>query len=199
MQRRRKLRSGRVERTESIAALASPARQDIIDTIETLGGEATIAMLADQLGRPADGLYYHVKLLVRAGLLATAPGRSRAGRDERRYRLPVRAGEHLGLVYRPRDPRNAAAVRRVVRGMMGIARRDFDKALAAPGTSVAGSRRELWAARALGWVSDAELAEMNRLLERLSSLLRRPRRPSSRQLVSLVFVLAPVAARPRRR
>ena len=48
-------RSGRIRSARAIAALASPVRQEIIDTVELLGGSATIAELASQLGRPADG------------------------------------------------------------------------------------------------------------------------------------------------
>src|SRR5689334_6560879 len=172
-QRRGPIRGGRISDAAAIAALASPVRQELFDTLEALGGVATIAELAEQLGRPADGLYYHVDLLRRAGLLVAAPaGRSRAGRSERRYRIPARPGR-VGLGYRPREPRNVAAVRAVVGGMLRIARRDFDRALVGD-VVVDGPRRELWAARGTGWVSDAELAALNRLLVQLTQLLRRP-------------------------
>jgi len=183
----------------AIAALASPVRQEVFDTIDALGGTATIAELAAQLGRPADGLYYHVEVLRRAGLLSTAPdGRSHAGRPERRYRIPVREGMRVSLGYRPREPRNAAAVRGVVGGMLRIARRDFDRALAGDAV-IDGARRELWAARRTGWVSDADLAAINRLLRELLAHLGRPRDESRRRMVSLCFVLAPMTARPTRR
>ena len=61
--------AGRITAVTAIAALGSPVRQEIIDTVELLGGKATIAELAAQLGRPADGLYYHVRRLVAVGLL----------------------------------------------------------------------------------------------------------------------------------
>jgi hypothetical protein len=183
----------------AIAVLASPVRQELFDTLEALGGLATIAELAEQLGRPADGLYYHVELLRRAGLFVPAAiGRSRAGRSERRYRTPARGGRLIGLGYRVRDPRNVAAVRSVVGGMLRIARRDFDRALAGD-VVTEGPRRELWAARGTGWVSDAELAQINRLLLQLTALLRRPRVGPRHRLISLCFVLAPMTARPKRR
>ena len=197
--RRARLRTGRIAAPSTIAVLASPIRQELLDTLEALGGVATIAELAEQLGRPADGPYYHVELLRRAGLFVAAPrGRSRAGRSERRYRTPVRAGEHFGIAYRPREPRNAAAVRGVVGGMLRIARRDFDRALTGDVT-VTGPHRELWAARGTGWVSDAELAELNRLLIRLAGHLRKPRGGARQRLISLCFVVAPMTPRPTRR
>jgi len=197
-QRRAPIRGGRITDAAAIAALASPVRQELFDTLEALGGVATIAELAEQLGRPADGLYYHVDLLRRAGLLIpAAAARSRAGRNERRYRIPGPPGQ-IGLGYRPREPRNATAVRSVVGGMLRIARRDFDRALVGD-VVVDGPRRELWAARGTGWVSDAELAALNRLLVQITELLRRPRGGARHRLISLCYVLAPMTARPRRR
>lgn len=182
-----------------IRVLGSPVRQELVDTLEALGGQATIAQLAEQLGRPADGLYYHVEILRRAGLFVAARGgRSRAGRSERRYRTPTRAGAELRLDYAP--PRNAGSVRAVVAAMVRIARRDFDRALAtSPAVAVTGPRRALWASRGTGWVSDAELARINRLLVQLTTLLRRPRGGPRQRLLSLCFVLAPMTPRPRRR
>ena len=198
-QRRDRFRAGRITDAAAIGALASPVRQELFDTLEALGGVATIAELAEQLGRPADGLYYHVDLLRRAGLLAAAPaGRSRAGRSERRFRISSKPGRALGLGYRPREPKNAAAVRAVVGGMLRIARRDFDRALI-DDVAVDGPRRELWAARGTGWVSDAELVAINRLLVQLTRLLRRPRGGPRHRLISLCYVLAPMTPRPRRR
>jgi DNA-binding transcriptional ArsR family regulator len=199
-----KLRGGQIADPRAIAALASPVRQEILDTIEALDGMATIAELAAQLGRPADGLYYHVAVLARAGLLVAAPERrSRAGRSERRFRVPVVRGRALRLVYRPRDARNTSAVRDVVGGMLRIARRDFDRALAhaaaAGAVTVDGPRRTLWAARGTGWVSDDELTQINALLTRIAALLRQPRDGDRQRLISLCHVLAPMTARPVRR
>lgn len=190
---------GRIQSASAIAVLASPVRQELIDTVEALGGSATVRELADQLGRPADGLYYHVEMLRKAGLLVASPGRSRAGRDERRYRIPVRRGDRLRLVYRPEEKANAAAVRGVARGMLRIARRDFEAALARPGVAVDGPARALWASRSTGWLSAAELRELNRLLRRVATMMDQPRDGKRRHLASLVFVLAPLQARPRRR
>ena len=177
--------SGRITGRSATAALASPVRQEIVDTIEALGG-ATIAELAGHLGRPADGLYYHVRRLVRAGLLVGA------GAPEV-YRTPATRGP-LRLDYHL----DAAAVRRVIAGMLRIARRDFDAGFAVPGVIASGPRRSLWAGRSKGWVGARDLAEINALIERIQRILRRPRRRGDR-LASWCFVLAPTTERPARR
>ncbi len=63
-----------------VRLLSSPVRQEIVDTLATLGGEAGVASLADQLGLPADGLYYHLRALVAGGLVDEIPGHSGAER-----------------------------------------------------------------------------------------------------------------------
>jgi hypothetical protein len=62
-----------------------------------------------------------------------------------------------------------------------------------------GPRRALWAGRGKGWVSPTELVELNAHLRAIAALLRRPRRRDDDQLVSVCFVLAPIAAQPTRR
>lgn len=178
---------------KAIALLAHPLRQEIADTLAAMGGEGDVAALAAQLGRPADRLYYHCRLLQRGGLLQQVDGDARA----RRYRLAGPAGQALWLDYRG-DSDARAAVTQVIDGMLHIAQRDFRAALAEPRTVLAGERRELWAARSKGWVNAAEVAEINRLLARLEQLLLGPRRPGRDRLMSLSFVLAPLAPAPRR-
>jgi DNA-binding transcriptional ArsR family regulator len=188
-----KKRNTAVENAGEIEILASPTRIELIDTLEALGGDASVAELAVHLGRPADGLYYHLRQLAAAGLViekSTAEGR--------RYR-PRSRGEGLRLRYRPGATANAKAVAHVAASVLRIAGRDFSRALADPDTKAEGPLRELWAARGKGWVGDKELGEINRLLTRLTTLLRQPRSATRDRLIVLSWVLAPVDAKPARR
>jgi len=177
-----------------VGALASPVRQEIIDTLEALGGEAAVATLAAQLGRPSDGLYYHLRLLVRAGVLEELADNG----DGRRYRTAAR-GRRLRLKYLPGATPNARAVERVAAGMLRIARRDFAAAIRRADTVAEGPMRTLWASRTKGWVGRDELEAINALLERLIELLQRGPSPARRHLLSVTWVVAPVEARPARR
>ncbi|MBN8482489.1 MAG: helix-turn-helix transcriptional regulator [Xanthomonadales bacterium] len=181
-----------MSRAATIRLLASPARQEIIDTLEALGGEASVAELAAQLGRPADGLYYHLRLLARGRVVEEITG---AG-DARRYRTCATGGR-TRLEYRPGATANAAAVQRVAASLLRIAGRDFAAAIARHDVAVEGPQRELWASRLKGWVGDTELAEINRLLERLTVLLHARRSTRRDRLVSLAWVLAPLEERSR--
>jgi len=185
---------GPIENPKEIELLASPTRIEIVDTLESLGGEASVAELAAQLGRPADGLYYHLRQLAEGGLLVET-----ATPEGRRYRTRMPEGERLRLRYKPGKNANAKAVCDVAASVLRVAGRDFKRAIADPDAVAEGALRELWAARNKGWVGDVELAEINRLLMRIKMLLHRPRTTTRNRLVALSWILAPVDAKPARR
>lgn len=179
-----------------IEVLASPVRQEIVDTLAALGGQVTAAELALQLGRHVDGLYYHLKVLCRAGLV----DESAAGEDEaRRYALPGRSTRALRLAYRPGSESGKQALRKFSRGLLKVAQQDFDDALEMPGVVTEGSARQLWAARNKAWLSQDDVEEANTLLRRLCELMSQPRTPERNQILSCTFVLAPQVALPKRR
>lgn len=177
-----------------ITLLASPLRQEIVDMLAALG-ETSIAELALQLGRHADGLYYHLKLLCRAALVEELP----SGEGGRRYRLAGAPGQPLRLAYRPGGAPHAQALRKFAHAMLQVAEDDFGAALDANGVVTEGPGRQLWAARNKAWLSKDELAEVNGLLERLCGLMSQPRAPERDQLLSCTFVLAPHAVQAKRR
>lgn len=183
-----------IDDAKKIAVLAAPARIEIVTALEAVDGLMTVAELADELGRPADGLYYHLRALVRGGFLE-----ERLDAGVRRYRSTVPAGQRSRLGYKPGATANARAVGRVAANMSRLSQRDFARALAVPDTKVEGALRELWAARVRGWVGEAELAQINRMLDEMNKLLRRSRSASTDKLVALHWVLAPIDVKPARR
>ncbi len=62
---------GAVRDPDHVRLLSSPVRQEVVDTLAALGGQASIAAMAEHLGRPADGLYYHMRALVESGLVTS--------------------------------------------------------------------------------------------------------------------------------
>ena len=179
---------------KTIELLASPLRQELVDALEARGGEASVAELAQDLGRRPDALYYHLRLLERGALVSATEGRSAAGRDERRYRLERPRGARYMLRYRPegaaKPQRHRAAVEKAIGGMLRIAGKDFAHALADPEAATEGATREVWASRQRGWVTRAELTEINRLLGRLNDIVQGPPSAGADRLLSFCFVLA---------
>lgn len=179
-----------------IEVLASPVRQEIVDTLAALGGQITAAELALQLGRHVDGLYYHLKVLSRTGLITE----SADGDDEgRRYALPGASTRALRLAYRPGSEAGKQALRKFSRGLLRVAQQDFDDALDVPGVVTEGNARQLWAARNKAWLSPDDVVEANALLQRLCELMSQPRTPERKHMLSCSFVLAPHVALPKRR
>lgn len=192
-------RGPRITDRAQLAALAAPLRQELLDSLRAAGGAASVRELAAQLGRPADGLYYHLRVLGELGLVTEEAGRSRGGRAERRYRLHGAKRGLLRVAYQPQLADNRDGLRALAGAMLRIAGRDFSAALARADLTVEGPERELWAARNKGWVSAAERRQLVALLEKAALLLGRPRSKARQHLMSLCFVLAPVTARPARR
>jgi DNA-binding transcriptional ArsR family regulator len=190
------LRPRQIDDPKRIRVLASPVRHEIVDTLSALGGTATVARLAEHLGRHADGLYYHLRLLKKAGLveeLAPEDG------EERMFRLAGSGKAPLRLAYRVERGGNGNALETYARGLLKVAQRDFTEALSIPDVVASGPRRQLWAARNKGWVSGADLAEVNALLERLCTLTSQKREAGRDVLMSLAFSLTPLARRAKRR
>ncbi len=179
-----------------IELLASPMRQEIVDTLGAAGGPVSVAELALQLGTHVDGLYYHLKVLGKAGLVvesATGPN------EARRYALPGEGTLALRLAYRTESEPGRRALSKFTHALLKVAQQDFDAALDMPDLVTDGCGRQLWAARNKAWLSEKEVAEANALLERLCELMSQPRTPERTRILSCAFVLAPHVARPKRR
>jgi predicted transcriptional regulator len=179
---------------EQVAALTSPVRQEVLDVVIARQG-CTVREIAETLGRPADGLYYHLKALVQVGLLREEPGDDPARGT--RYAAPTRG--IMYLEYRPEDADHSAAVRRVVGSMLRAAERNFSDGLSLEGLRPSGPDRNLNASRQRAWLDREQRREVNRLLARLQAILHEGCEPGAGELTTLTFVLAPMEASPVRR
>jgi hypothetical protein len=156
---------------KAIRLLASPVRQAILAHI-VASGPLTVAQHSAELHRPADRLYYHVRLLERAGLLRATDASPASGRPESAFDVP---GRPMQLKYEPRQPANRKAVGRVLRGVLRSARGDVDRALNTGTARVSGTRRELWAGRVSAALTQDELGLVNSALQDLLARFGRAR------------------------
>ncbi len=178
---------------KKVKALASPVRAAIIDVLEVLG-PATVVQVADSLGYPPDGLYYHFGMLERHGLVVRAE--PEPGSGAARFQLP---GHPATLRYRLDDARQQGATAKVVATMVRSAERSFRRAFAPGLATVEGPRRNLRAGRRTAWLTAAELQELNQHIERIHAIFGQgvPRRRGAR-LHEFTYVLAPVVEKGRR-
>jgi DNA-binding transcriptional ArsR family regulator len=171
-------------------ALAASTRQEIVDVLPRLG-TVSVAELAAALRRPADSLYYHLRILTRVGLVLTAGTRRVNSRREVLFRAVAR---ELTLSYQLGRNGNGNEVNAIIASMMRLGIRDFRNSFKAGEASVSGPNRELWALRRTAWLSKAQIAEVNRHIQRLMREMAAAKHPG--RLFAVTVVLTPLA-RPR--
>jgi len=174
-----------------VRALASPARQEVVDAL-VAAGPCSVAELAAHTGRAPDSLYFHVNRLVKVGLVVEQARRPTGKRPAAVFDVP---GRPLTLAYD--DVRASRDLGAVVSSSLRLADRDFGRAMKLGFAVVEGPRRNVWGGRAKGWVGPSELEEINRLFARVLEIIHGGRPGEGRQPQSLTFVLAPVRANQR--
>ena len=167
-------------------ALAAPTRQEIVDVLPGMG-TVSVAELASALGRPPDALYYHLRALKRVGLVLSSGSRTRNGRPEALFRA---IAPQMTLCYELGKNGNAAEINPIIASMMRIGTRDFRKAFRAGKAIVSGTDRELWALCNTGWLSQKQVGEVNRYIEKIRAVLLR--RPGNGRLYAVTMLLTPL-------
>jgi hypothetical protein len=80
--------------------------------------------------------------------------------------------------------------------MLRLGIRDFRRAFQQPEVIVSGPQRELWALRKTGRLSLAEIADVNRSIERLTNAVSKPH--GRGQLYGITILLTPLDHRRRK-
>jgi DNA-binding transcriptional ArsR family regulator len=170
-------------------ALAAPTRQEIVDVLPRMG-TVSVAELASALGRPADSLYHHLRILKRVGLVLSAGSRRVKGRRETLFRA---IAPEMSLCYELGRKGNGSQINAIIASMLRLGIRDFRNSFETADASVSGLQRELWALRKTGWLSKVQIAELNRYIEKLAKVIASPERKG--RLYAVTIVLAPLARR----
>jgi len=189
--RRAPSRKRRVGSPAGLRALAAGTRQEIVDVL-TSSGPVTVAELGRLLGRRPDALYFHLKVLARAGLIVRRAAEADGGRATAVFAVPAA----IQLDYRRGSRRELA---RVVRHALRLAQREFEHECLAERPVGSKRRRRLWGGRVMGWVTPRELERVNTLLCELHEVLRSGRPGPGRQAMAFGFLLAPAGCGDRRR
>lgn len=173
------------------AAVASPVRLEILEFMRAIG-PASVAELARSTDRPADGLYHHLRTLLRAGILRQV-GVQRAGRQsEAVYDV---AAERMLFDFDPLTGRNMDRYRKVARTVLRMTERFVSSALDRAGLRLDGPSKDLWCRIEAGWVSPGDLAQLNHHLVAANEILERGRTSREGRLVYWTCVLVPAVRR----
>jgi DNA-binding transcriptional ArsR family regulator len=179
----------RITDARHLRAIASPVRRDILDTVAALGA-LSVADLARRLGRPADRLYYHVRLLERVGLLGRSPSVAASGRDEDLFDVPARP---IYIQYELGNARHRSAMRAMVGALLRQASTEFTAAYVPGEAVVNGPERDLWAGRVTGVLDRSARRRVVELVDELVAIFQSAGRRSTGgpAMHQLTFVLSP--------
>lgn len=190
------LREHLIQSPAAVRALLSPIRQEIIDALES-SQACSMAELAQLMGRKPDALYFHVRRLLKVGLLIECEPRKTGRNVAAIYDLP---GRPMRLDHS--QGANQRVLTKVVAAALRLASRDTTRALLR-GEPAMGPDRTAWAGRCKGWLSPADIARVNRHIEQIQSIVkgsrtRRRTHASARRLISVGISLAALdtSARP---
>jgi predicted transcriptional regulator len=183
-----------VTSAKQLHVIASPGRDEIVDVVG-LVGPCSITELAGALGRSRNSLYYHVRALRDSGLLVETHRSGEGKKTTAYYDLP---GRPLAVHFDLSTKERKQAVVALARARIRSAARGFERACRPGVVTVDGPRRNLWATRLKGWLSDKALEEANALLARLIDLVGRGRGASveGKRSYEFTFVLAPTPNTP---
>jgi DNA-binding Lrp family transcriptional regulator len=191
-------------RTATVAqlrALASPVRIEIVGVFQSYGPLA-IRELAEKLGRPADGLYHHVRQLQKAKILRIAKTRRVGKRDEAVLELTA---ERFGRAEQSKTPAMRLAIVETAASALRLANREFRRAVLAERTrgdaegSGQGneSRTRARLSRQRSWLTDEDLRELQVMLEELETFLKERMGRKQGRPFAMTVALVPLLKRKR--
>jgi DNA-binding transcriptional ArsR family regulator len=177
-----------ITRPEQHAALASPVRQEIVDSLAPTG-VCSIAEIAAMLARSPHSLYHHVRALVRVGLVLKVGERKVGRRIEALYAAP---GRRLQVHYDMDSSVFIRNLRRQVSGTLRLTERDFHRGLVRREDLCIIPRVNLWAGRLKGRLSASQLREVNRLMRKIWGLFSDHPQQTEGELHALTMVIVPL-------
>ena len=174
-------------------ALTSPVRIELIETLIRLGA-ASVAELAERMGRAPDSLYYHVRLLERVGVLRVVERRRSGANREAVYAC---VAERVELDCDPESEASVHAEEQSLGALLRLTERTYSRALRGGRVRAKGAARDLQAHRVRATLDAAGRRELNRRLDELLDFLRAANRRADEgggkgRATSVVFVVSPI-------
>ena len=187
--RRKTRRRGPVvlRQPEQVRAASSLVAHELIALMERLR-RATVAEMAEHLGREPSSLYYHVRKLAGAGVLAAGERRPTGGRQEVVYEL---TGTEVVLDPDERADGFVSELVRSVRTRLRAVERAFAAALGRPGARRRGRGRNLSLHQHHARLRPKDLDELQRRIAALEEFLVEADDPDVDRFVSVTVAVVP--------
>lgn len=174
-------------------AITSATRFEILEQMRS-AAPCSVAELARQMDRPADGLYHHLRKLVDAGLIREVGSRPVGKQVEAVYDL---AYDTMIFEVDPGTGRNVEQMQRLTGTLMRLCGRVVEAAISNPAMIGTGAAQNTWSRLDTTWLTPDALAEVNGHLSAVRRLMIEGNRRREGQLVTIGVFGAP-ALRPRR-
>ena len=177
-----------VRSLQQLQMLALPVRTEIVETVSCLG-PCSVGDVARLLGAKRPAIHFHMRKLVRVGLLIEAGTRGEGRKRETLYRTP---GFPIYVIYDRDDPQKVAITSMYVRNMLARSQRLLAQSFESGKFTTNGPLRDTYATQLTAWLSGDDLIELNRLLEKLTELLRPSEAIEGKKLHCLTLGLSPL-------
>ncbi|MCI0415006.1 helix-turn-helix domain-containing protein [bacterium] len=177
-----------VSEPRRLKLLVSLLRQEILDIVRARGN-CSAREIALDLGVPHDSIYYHLRKLVKAGLLIQRGKRAAIRRHETCYSIP---GDELQIEYDLSSPQSVRILVKVIASLLRATRKDFMSGVNSTRAKVTGKHRNLWGARMTAWLNKEDVAAIGQLLVQIEERLRRSRYGKGKSLHAISWIIAPL-------
>ncbi len=187
----RKSKANANTKTKKQVFLSSTVRRDILQLLSDRG-PSSVADLASDMGRPADALYYHVRLLLNTSLITKHDTRRSSRRDEIVYALFGESESRNQGKIQSKSPQETAS-------LLSTSGKEYERGFGLSGVVTRGEKINLLAKRRTAWLNDAEISILKMHLSALDEILKKGKKQENTQLFAFTFVLAPLEMHPIRR
>lgn len=180
----------RIASMKAWEAILSPVRREILESVQELG-PCSIADVARATGRPADGLYRHVAILVKSGFLAEAGMRAGRRKPERLY--DATANDFVAPRVRRGGPASGQdMIVRTVDSLAKSAARSMRESASAGRLHCEETSRNFTVVHFVSWLTPEGFEEIRALGIRMSRVLERGRKERQGDLYEVLTLAVPV-------
>jgi DNA-binding transcriptional ArsR family regulator len=176
-----------------LRCLVSARRHDIVDQLAARGPMSVREVAAAIHARPS-ALYYHLRELVRVGLVVEAGHQVVRRKRQQLFATPA---PRMRFFRALQDPRNTPIFVRIAASMTRQMHRDFRGGIRSPWAVRSGAGRNLGLFRLVGSPDPRTLRRINERLAEVAELFWASA-GSSGEVVSLAWIMAPVGPRARK-
>ena len=170
----------------ALQTLASPLRMDLLQAF-ALDEALTVQDLSERVGKPQSSLYYHIRKLVEIGVLVEVESRRKGRRYEAVYKI---AAERIQIEADPASSVQQELASRLMSSVLRQAAREFQTALESGALSEDEATQV--GRRQRAWLTESELDQINKLLDRIEKICAKGRPAEGRRLHSILSLIVPL-------